>query len=107
MTTRLRAVGDDHHPEYDGVVNAVITGGLPEFEGQPVDFSRLKLTAASDLEGPEDEPMRIDDVVKLVVEGRVVRVDHVVDQASGKLKRVQHIKVVDAVQIPWDTEVFE
>lgn len=75
--------------------------GLPDFEGQPVEFSRLKLTSVTDLEVNE-EANRMDDLVRLYVEGRVMRIDHVVDERTGKLKRVHTIKVVDAIQLPWD-----
>lgn len=75
--------------------------GLPQFEGQQVDFARLKLTSASDLE-VNDEAHHIDDIVRLQVEGRVVRVDHVVDERSGHLKRVHTVKVSEAIEIGWD-----
>lgn len=90
----LRAV-DDQPP-------AITPSGLPDFEGHPVDVARIKLTSVSDLEGPVDAN-RIDDIVRMVVEGRVVRVDHVVDEASGRLRRVQTVKVLDAVQVPWSS----
>jgi hypothetical protein len=81
--------------------------GLPDFEGMSVVQARFKLTSASNLEGP-DHPNHIDDIIKMFVEGRVVRVDHVVDEKSGELHRVHTIKVVDAIQLPWnfDTGVF-
>lgn len=81
----------------------VAGGGLPDFEGQPVHYTRMKLAAVSDLEAGDDA-VRLDDVVKMYVEGRVTRVDHVVDEA-GKLKRVHTIKVVDAVHLPWNLNV--
>jgi hypothetical protein len=98
MTTTLRSVdggGAPHAPVSTG------ESGLPDFEGQPVDFARLKLTSVTDLE-VNDEANRMDDVVRLFVEGRVVRIDHIVDERTGKLKRVHTVKVVDAIQLPWD-----
>lgn len=73
--------------------------GLPDFEGEPVDHARLKLTGAGNLQGP-DFPYRVDQVVKLVIEGRVTRVEHIVDNASGKLKRVQTISIIDVRDVP-------
>lgn len=96
MTTHLRAV-DNHEPP--PIANS---GRLPAFEGSAPDFARIKLTSVSDLEAGEDEAHHLDDVVRMFVEGRVVRVDHVVDDKSGKLKRVHTIKVVEAILLPWD-----
>lgn len=75
--------------------------GLPKFEGHEVDFTRLKLTSASDLE-VNDEAHHIDDIVRLQVEGRVVRVDHVVDEKTGHLKRVHTVKVSEAIELGWE-----
>jgi hypothetical protein len=94
----LRPVGDGEAPQY---VASIGDSGLPDFEGQPVMFSRLKLTSVSDLE-VVDEANRMDDLVRLYVEGRVVRIDHVVDERSGQLKRVHTVKIIDAIQLPWD-----
>ncbi len=79
---------------------------LPAFEGQPVEFARVKLSGVTGLD-VGDHVNRIDDVVKLVVEGRVVRVDHVVDDKSGRLIRVHTIKAVDVVQLNWNTDAGE
>lgn len=97
-TTHLRPVGDGEAPQ---VPVSHSPSGLPDFEGQPVDFARIKLTSVSELE-VNDEVIRMDDLVRLYVEGRVVRIDHVVDDKSGKLKRIHTIRVVDAIQLPWD-----
>lgn len=102
---QLRSVSEDDDDErednygrrYEQLVS------IPPFEGHEVDFTRVKLSAAGDLE--IDAINRIDDIVRMQVEGRVVRVDHVADEKTGKMKRVHTIKVVDAVQLPWDTEV--
>lgn len=91
--THLRAVDEDHVP--------APSSGLPDFEGQPVEFTRVKLAAVGNLEVGE-EVSRIDDTVRMYVEGRVIRVDHVVDSTTGRLMRVHTVKVVDAIQLPWD-----
>lgn len=91
--THLRPV-DDHQP-------AAISGGLPDFEGQTVHATRVKLSSVGKLEAG-DQVSRIDDTVRMYVEGKVVRVEHVVDEPSGELMRIHTIKVIDAVQLPWD-----
>jgi hypothetical protein len=98
-TTHLRSVGDGEAPQL--IVSTSEVSGLPDFEGQPVDFTRVKLSSVSKLEAGE-QFSRIDDTVRMFVEGRVVRVDHVVDELTGKLMRVHTVKVVDAIQLPWD-----
>ena len=96
-TSHLRPVADGETHQ----IVASTDSGLPDFEGLPVAFSRLKLTSVADLEVNE-EANRMDDIVRLYVEGRVVRVDHVVDEKSGMIKRLHTIKIIDAVQLPWD-----
>jgi hypothetical protein len=88
--SHLRTVGETDTPS-----------GLPDFEGQPVSETRLKLTAVAKLETGE-QWSRIDDTVRLYVEGQIVRIDHVVDGPTGKLVRVHTLKVVDAIPLPWD-----
>jgi hypothetical protein len=81
-------------------VPADTDSGLPDFEGMSVELARFKLTSTTNLEGPE-YPNHLDDVVKMFVEGRVTRVDHVVDEKTGALHRVHTIKVVDCIQLPY------
>jgi hypothetical protein len=98
----LRTVNDDDtdlQPETPPVRPTT----LPDFEGETVTQAQFKLTSVGALEAP-DTAVRIDDVVKLYVEGRVTRVDHVVDEKTGTLKRVQTIKAVDTIQLPWEVD---
>lgn len=74
---------------------------LPKFEGEEVNDLRAKLTSTNGLE-ISDDPHRMDQTVAMVVVGRVTRVDHVVDERSGKLARVETFKVVEATEIDWD-----
>jgi hypothetical protein len=76
--------------------------GLPRFEGQDVASTRLRMTSVSSLDLEDDKPFRIDDMVKLFVEGRVTRVDHVVDEKSGELRRVHTIRVELAQEVSWN-----
>ncbi len=116
-TTHLRSVDGAVDDLADGLADDVdpgeriheqAGGKLPDFEGEEVETARFKLTSTSNLEAP-DAPVRIDEIVRLYVEGRVTRVDHVVDKDSGKLKRVQTVTVSECIQLPWDfdTGAFE
>jgi hypothetical protein len=100
VSTHLRPVGDEEVVA-DTADTGLSSSGLPNFEGQPVDFARLKLGAVSDIEY-DDSVLRIDDVVRMFVEGRVTRIDHVVDDKTGKLKRIHTVKVTEAIRLPWD-----
>lgn len=106
--TALHSVsfGGEDVQDAETIQNGVTWGvsGIPHFEGQPVDYTRMKLAAVSKLETGASWH-RIDDMVRMVVEGRIVNVTHVVDEASGKLMRVHTIKVADATEIPWDIEL--
>lgn len=74
---------------------------LPMFEGEAVHRLRAKLTSTNGLELSEDHH-RLDQTIAMVVTGRVVRVDHVVDERTGNLVRVETFKVVEATEIGWD-----
>lgn len=76
---------------------------LPTFEGQPVDYALVRLASANKLDVGEGAH-HIDDMVRIVVEGRVTNVNHVLDP-GGKLVRVHTIKVADATQIGWDYDL--
>jgi hypothetical protein len=92
-TSHLRSVKPGESPEP--------VEGLPDFEGQDVVYTRIRLAGANKLEAG-DLVSRIDDTVRLYVEGQVTRIDHVVDPPSGRLMRIHTVKVVDAMQLPWD-----
>lgn len=93
----LRAVpSDDQFPdEFPAPRN------LPDFEGQKVEGLLARLTSVTGLE-ISDDVHRIDDTVRLLVTGRVTRVDHVVNAKTGRLERVETIAVSEAIQVPWD-----
>lgn len=77
------------------------TNNIPDFEGQPVDFTKAKLTSASNLE-IADQVLRLDDIVRAYVDCRVVRIDHVINERTGKLERVHTFKVIDATLVPYE-----
>lgn len=74
---------------------------LQKFEGEEVHGLRAKLSSTTNLELGED-PHRLDETVRMLVTGRVVRVDHVVDERTGQLIRVETFKIVEALEVPWD-----
>lgn len=76
---------------------------IPMYEGKPVDGARLKVTTA----GPGlevDEVLRIDDIVRVVIEARVSGIDHKVNERTGALIRHQSLRVIAAELLPWDPE---
>lgn len=77
---------------------------IPAFEGQEVEFTKAKLTSVNALE-VDDKTFHLDQFARLLVECRVVRVDHVVNEKTGKLERVHTFKAVDAQVVPWDHQV--
>lgn len=73
---------------------------LPAFEGEPVDELRGKMTSTNGLDVGENAH-RLDDAVRLLVTARIQRVDHIIDDRTGRLVRVETFKVVEAVEVPW------
>lgn len=84
---------------------------IPAFEGKPVHATTLKITSTTNLEC-EDQVLHHDDIIRIVVDARVTRVSHDVNEKTGELERVQTAKALDASIVPWnpddpeDTGVF-
>ncbi len=95
--SHLRSVNEEYPERDTDVVDDYDAVG--SFEGQRVDYARARLTGVADLD-VGDDTNRIDDVVRMYVEGRVTGVAHVVEPASGKLIRVHTIKAIEAIQLP-------
>ncbi len=74
---------------------------LPRFEGQIVEELRVKLPGVSTLDLDAD-PHKLDDIVRLVVTARINRVDHLIDERSGRLVRTETLKVIEALEVPWE-----
>jgi len=87
------AVVSNYQPEESG-------DPVRTFEGEQVQGLRAKLTSTASLEVSE-EHHHLDQTARLLVTGKVTRIDHVVDQRSGRLIRVETFKVVDAVEVAW------
>jgi hypothetical protein len=65
----------------------------PPFEGADVHAATLKVSGTVSL---SDVVAHVDDVIEVVVQCRVVGVNHVVHTASGQLFRVQTATAIDA-----------
>lgn len=76
---------------------------IPRFEGQDVSFTKGKITSVGGLE-IGDQVFRMDQVVRMVVECRVVGIDHKVN-AQGDLERVHLMKAVDSIVIDWNADL--
>lgn len=76
---------------------------IPNFEGEEVSATKGKITSVSGLE-VGDQVFRMDETVRMVVECRVVGVDHKVN-AAGKLERVHMMKALDSVVIDWNLDL--
>lgn len=75
---------------------------IPAFEGRPVDHTVVKMSGTTPLDDLEDVTLSIDDCVQMISMFRVVRVDHQVDDKTGKLIRVQTLKPIETALQPLD-----
>lgn len=74
---------------------------VPMFEGKPVEATRLKVTTAGG--GLEiDGVLRMDDIIRVVIEARVSQINHQVNESTGGLIRHQSAKVISAELTPWN-----
>lgn len=76
---------------------------IPRFEGEEVNFTKATITSVSGLE-IGDQSFRMDQVVRMVVEARVVGIDHKVNN-DGKLERVHRMKALDSIVIDWNADL--
>lgn len=86
----------DAAPQYEDRSN----NRIPTFEGKDVALTKAKITSVGlDI---EDEVYRVDDYVRMYIEGRVSAVHHVVNEKTGGLERVHVIKAIDGKIIDWN-----
>lgn len=76
---------------------------VPDYEGKEVAATSVTLTSLANLD-VENTVVAIDDVVRFVGEGRVVGVNHVVNDKTGQLVRTQRIKVIEIAVACWDED---
>lgn len=76
---------------------------IPNFEGETVTATKAKITSISGLE-VGDRVFRMDESVKLVVECRVVGVQHT-PNAKGELERIHVLKAIDSIVIDWGMDL--
>lgn len=74
---------------------------LPTFEGKEVEYTAAKITSVAGLE-IDDAVWPVDHFVRMVVECRVIGIDHKVNEKTGKLGRVHMLKAIDSQVVAWD-----
>lgn len=80
-----------------------LAAGIPDFEGKEVEVTSAKITSVAALD-INDAAWHMDEYVRMVVEGRVVKVEHAVNEKTGKLARIHTIKVVDSKVLSWSED---
>ena len=75
---------------------------IPAFEGHPVDATIVKVTGTAPLDDLTDVVLGVDDVVQMISQYRCVGVSHAVDEKSGLLTRVHHIRPIEMALAPLD-----
>lgn len=83
-----------------------VPGDIPAFESQPVLATKAKVTSAGSLE-IDDRVMRMDEMVTLLVQCRVVSVDHKIHEASGAMHRIHTLKAIDSVVLQQNFETLK
>lgn len=63
--------------------------------------TRLKITSATNLEC-EDQVLHHDDIIRVMVDARVTRIGHDVNEKDGTLERVQTVKALDVQIVPFN-----
>lgn len=85
----------------DTVTAELDLGGIPNFDGKVVDDTAMKFSGLASAIPCGMKVLKIDDVVRITIEGTVTGVSHVVDK-DGNLTRIQTIKPLDVEFTPWD-----
>lgn len=75
---------------------------IPDFEGKEVHTAKIKVNTTTALEF--DAVVRMDDIVRVVVEARVNDVSHKVNERHGTLERIQSLRVLNVDIAPWDED---
>lgn len=98
---------DDFKPawmqEVDNGEYAEVRSELPTFEGEEVTFTKAKITSVPLDIG--DRVLRMDESLKLVIEVRVISIDHKVNQTTGKLERIHTLKAINTLPIEWEMDM--
>lgn len=76
---------------------------IPAFEGQPVDSTKVKVSGAIPADSIDDDVvLRVDDIMQVATQFRCVAVHHKVDEKTGNLTRIQVIRPIEMVLVPFD-----
>lgn len=86
--------------EFDEPIPRSVNPTIPPFEGNKVDDLEAKLAGMSGLEFQTSH--KVDQTARLLITGRVVGVNHRVDDKTGHLIRQEVFKVIDAIEVPFD-----
>lgn len=84
---------------------------IPFFEGKPVTTTKLKVTSTAGLD-INNVVLKSDDIIRIVVEARVSKVSHDVNERTGEMERVHTAKAISVEIAPWnpadpnDTGIF-
>jgi len=73
---------------------------IPSFEGKEVALTKAKITSIA--LRIEDRVFRVDEYVRMYIEGRVSGIDHKVNDKTGGLERIHVIKAIDGKVVEWD-----
>ena len=75
---------------------------MSEFQGKKVSATKVQLTGGA--KETFDGVPEIDQIVSIVVDGRVTGVDHRVNEQSGDLEQVVRVKVLDMSDVKTQTQ---
>lgn len=76
---------------------------VPMFEGKPVSATKLKITSTAGLD-VGDRVLKVDDIIRILVDARVSQVHHNVNERNGDLERVQTAKALAVEIVPWNAD---
>jgi hypothetical protein len=75
---------------------------IPAFEGHPVDATVVRVSGSAPMDDLSEVVLGVDDVVQMITQYRCVGVSHAVDDKTGTLTRVHHIKPIEMALVPID-----
>lgn len=75
---------------------------IPAFEGHPVDAAIVKITGTAPADDLADVILGVDDAFQMLTMYRCVGVSHAVDEKTGLLTRIHHVKPIEMTLAPID-----
>lgn len=77
--------------------------GVPSFDGKVVSETAMKFSGLASAMPCDDKVLKIDNVVRVTIEGVVTGVTHQVDK-DGNLVRIQTVKPMEVEFTPFDPD---